>query len=314
MEQSVINRLVEYKARSLLEESSIELLDRAARWFVELHSDMDTRMIQFGHIDDYKRWLAKGRSTNSANIYLAIFKPFFAWLAKRRYIEFDPCDGVRLYPHIQRKFEQYSIDEIQRILKIADQRWRTMVCLALCSMREAEILNLVVSDIDFDKNLILISAKTKTLYTWPWGIKDKDQAYIGIDDSISRLLIECIDLLGESKQPYVVLKERYWRRNLQLQAEGRLSHRKRNGPWGNFNRDFRALLKRANVKPKRFHDLRGTFCTERYNDGYNLKELQYLMRHSSIRTTARYIRNVDEKKLVARSGRTFKKHYETYVP
>ena len=141
----------------------------------------------------------------------------------------------------------------------------------------------------------------------------RPRAYIGIDETIVNLLTELMGNLRDG-QPYVILKELYWRRNLQRQENGTLTHRLRNCPWGNFNRDFRALLKRAIVKPKRFHDLRGTFCTERYNDGYSLKELQYLMRHSNIQTTARYIQTVEVKKLVGKSSRTFQKYYATSVP
>lgn len=314
MEQSVSSRIEEYKDRSDLRESSIELLDRAVRWFIGLCGDMDPKDIQYAHIDDYKKWLSKGRKNKSANTYLSIIKPFFKWLDKRRYIERDPFDGVKLYAVVDRKFEIYKNNEIERMLKVANHLWTTIICLALSGMREAEILNLVLSDVDFEKNMILITPKKDTSYTWKWDIKDHNQAYIGIDESVTKLLIESSERLQGTQMPYLNLKEKYWERNLRLRKEGKLRHRLRNCPWGNFTRDFKALLKRAQVKEKRFHDLRGTFATERYKDGYTLKELQYLLRHSSIQTTANYIQNIEEQKLVAKSGQTFKKYYATKVP
>lgn len=311
MEQSVSSRLKEYKERSDLRESSIEILDRGVRWFIGLFGDIDPNEIQYAHIDDYKKWLAKGRKKKSSNTYLSIIKPFFKWMDKRRYIERDPFDGVKLYTVVERKFEIYTTDEIERMLKVADHLWTTIICLALSGMREAEILNLTLSDVDFEKNLILITPKKDTLDTWRWDIKDHNQAYVGIDQSVTKLLVERSERL--TRMPYLNLKEKYWERNLRLRDEGRLTHRLRNCPWGNFTRDFKALLKRAQVKEKRFHDLRGTFATERYKDGYTLKELQYLLRHSSIQTTANYIQNIEEQKLVAKSGQTFKKYYATNV-
>lgn len=329
MEQSVSERLREYKARSHLRESSEEILDRAVKWFTDLHGDMAAAAIRFGHADDYKSWLIKPRrrivphserqggwyqpSPGTANTYLAMIKPFFGWLARRDYIERDPFDGVTLYPSSPQKYDQYATDEIQRILNVADRRWRAMVCLALCSMREAEILNVVVSDIDFAENVILVSPKADTAVTWRWDIKDYQREYIGFDETIASLLLHLTDEL-QSPQPYIMLKPRYWRENLERRSNGTLSHRKRNCPWGNFNRDWRALQRRARVRPKRFHDLRGTFATDRYREGYDLKAIQMLMRHSSIQTTARYIQNVEEKKLVKRSGRTFTKYYASLVP
>ena len=114
-------------------------------------------------------------------------------------------------------------------------------------------------------------------------------------------------------QPYVILKAKYWLRNLDKQKAGTLGHDLRNCPWGNFTRDFKGLLRRARVPAKRFHDLRGTFATERYRDGFELIDLQYLMRHSSIATTARYVSKIDGRKLTQKSSRTFKKYYETKV-
>lgn len=314
MVQSVTDRLRDYQARSNHRESTDEMLRRAVRWFVELNGDLPAMEIKYGQADDYRSWLIKGRSASSANTYLSLIKAFFGWMAKRRHVEADPFDAVTLYPMTPKVYEQYKPDELQRIFRAAKTpQWRTMIALALCSMREAEILNLVVSDIDFAEKVILINPKRRTAMTWPWDIKDYQRAYIGIDETIVGLLTQLVADL-EDGQPYVVLKKEYWLRNLRRQTAGDLPHRLRNCPWGNFNRDYKVLLKRAKVKPKRFHDLRGTFCTERYNDGYDIKELQYLMRHSNIQTTARYIRTVEVKKLVSKSGRTFQKYYATNVP
>lgn len=329
MKQSVSERLREYKARSHLRESSEENLDRAVRWFIELHGDIEASAVRYGHIDDFKSWLIKPRrriiphanrqgshyqpSAATANSYLAIFKPFWGWLAKRGYIETDPFDGITLYPVTAPKYKQYSVEEVGRILIVADLRWRSIVCLGLCSMREAEILNLVISDIDFAENMILINPKIDTATTWRWDIKDYEREFIGLDDSIAGLLLRLIDGIDGDK-PYVVLKDHYWRRNLKLRDSGELRHRKRTCPWGNFNRDWRSLCRRAKVTPRRFHDLRGTFATERYREGYDLKAIQTLMRHSSIQTTARYIQGIETKKLVKQSGQTFKKYYASLVP
>lgn len=309
---TLTERLREYKQRCNHRESTDEMLDRAVRWFVELHGDMAAGQVDYGLADDYRSWLIKERSANAANPYLSLIKAFFAWMAKRRHIEVDPFDAIKPYPTTPAIPEQYRPEELERIFRIADVRWRAMIALALCSMREAEILNLVVSDIDFSDRVILINPKVRSAATWPWDIKDYQRAWIGIDDAIVNLLTRLIAELRDG-QPYVVLRRCYWHRNLAQQQAGKLSHRKRNCPWGNFNRDYKALLRRAQVRAKRFHDLRGTFCTERYREGFGMKELQYLMRHSSIQTTARYIRTVETKKLVQKSGQTFKKYYATSV-
>jgi integrase len=304
------DRLNEYKKRSHLRESSIEILDRSAKWFIELHGDLDPGNVTFGQIDDYKSWLLKGRSESAANTYLRVFRPLWSWMAKRGYIKYNPFDGVKLYQICEKKFDVYSFEEIERILTISSNLWRTIICLGLCGMRKSEILNLVISDISFDNNRLLITPKKKTEYTWLWDIKDHNQAYVGFDDTVNKLLKSQIESLKGTNQPYVCLKQIHWERNIELNRQDRLPHTLRNDPWGGFTRDFRQLQRRALIKKlKRFHDLRGTFATERYAEGYGIKELQYLMRHSSIETTARYIHNFDDKLLVKKSGESFSKKY-----
>jgi integrase len=312
MEQPVTVKYAEYgKIRSDMRESSVEVLNRAVRWFTELFGDLDVSLVTYSHIDDYKKWLSNGRSRSAANCYLGMLKSFFGWLARRRYIVSNPFEGITLFKVTSKKFEIYTPDEIKRIYAVSDDLWKLIISLALCGMREAEILNLVVKDIDFENNRIKITPKKDTAETWRWDIKNYQEAYIGLDESITKLLIARCEKLEE--MPYVNLKEKYWRRNIKKRDAGCLRQRQRNNPWGNFNRDFKSLLRRAMVEPKRFHDLRGTFATERYKKGYGLKELQYLLRHSSIQTTAIYIRDIDEQRLVARSGEVFAEHYATFL-
>ena len=312
MDQPITIKYAEYRQiRSDVRDSSIEILDRAVKWFVKLFGDLDVSVITYSHIDDYKKWLSNGRSRSSANCYLGMLKSFFSWLARRRYIVSSPFEGITLYKVVQKKYAIYTPDEIKRIYSVSDDLWTLIISLALCGMRISEILNLCVKDIDFENNRIKITPKKDTAETWRWDIKDYHEAYVGLDESLTRILIARCEKL--EKMPYVNLKPKYWLRNIRKRDEGCLRQRQRNNPWGNFNRDFKFLLRRAIVETKRFHDLRGTFATERYKKGYDLKELQYLLRHSSIQTTAIYVRNIDEQRLVARSGDTFAEYYATFL-
>jgi len=300
-------RLKDYRNRSHLEESSEEVLNRTVKRFVELHGDIEPDQVRYGHADDFRSWLKKGRAGSSANTYLAMIGGLFSWLLRRGYIGSDPFDGVKRFKVAEKKFDIFAPDEIRRIIKVADDRWRAIVCLGLCSMRRAEILNLLVSDIDFESNEIHIKGKKKSETTWTWHIKNHNEALVGIEESVAQMLRKLIDSLTGSRQPYVILRAKYWKRNLVRQTAGTLTHRERNLPWGNFNRKFKELLRRAQVPDKRFHDLRGTFATVNYREGLELIDLQSLMRHSSIKRE-------EERKLLKKSARTFKKYYVSYVP
>jgi integrase len=191
------------------------------------------------------------------------------------------------------------------------------VLLALCSLRRAEILNLTTRDFDFDNQYVNITPKTTTQQTWQWDIKNHQQAIVPMPETIElptmavNLHNFIYDLIAElpEGQPYVIVKPSYYRR---LMNQSKISFEKRNCPWGNFNRDFTNLLRRASVDQKRFHELRATFATimAKY---HSLPKVQKLMRHSSPQTTVKYIRN-DEQKLIASTVKVMKKCYATNVP
>ncbi len=210
-------------------------------------------------------------------------------------------------------------EEIERLLKVADNRMRVAILLALSSLRRAEVLNLVINDIDFDKGYILVSPKKDTKETWPWEIKDHNQAItplpeiIRLPETMINLhteLIKLIDQLPEG-QPYVCLTSKQYKFMMAHKAAGTLIWEMCNSPWRGFSRDFQLLLKKASVEPRRFQDLRGTFATRMLNNGCSLVETQKLLRHSSPQTTARYYIEVEEQKLVAKSASICGKCYVT---
>lgn len=308
MKQSVSSLFQLYLSRSDLRESSIAVKSRAVGYFVKAFGDMDVDMIRYAHAEDYRNCLAKGRAKESANIYLKNIKPLFNWMVRCGYITQSPFEGLKEYRVGQKKRKLYTAEEIERIMKVAVLREKVIVLLALSSLRRAEVLNLVVSDIDFDKGYILVSPKRATKETWPWEIKDHNQAIVPLPEIIRLPETELnfhtllIDLIDSLEQPYVCLTTRQYEKMMEHQAAGTQNWEMCNSPWRSFSRDFRRLLKRASVAPRRFQDLRGTFATKMLTNGCSLVETQKLLRHSSPNTTARYYYDVEEQELVAKSA------------
>ena len=309
MKQSVSSLFQLYLSRSDLRESSIAIKSRAIGYFVKIFGDMDVQMIRYAHAEDYRKWLAKWRQKESANIYLKNIKPLFNWMVRCGYITQSPFEGLKEYRICRKIRKLYTAEEIERMIKVANLRWKVVVLLALSSLRRAEVLNLVVSDIDFDKGYILISPKKATKETWPWEIKDHNQAFVPLPEIIRlpetklnfhTLLFNLIDSL--EGQPYVCLTSKQYKKMMKHQSAGTLTWEMCNSPGRSFSRDFRGLIKRASVAPRRFQDLRGTFATKMLTNGCSLVETQKLLRHSSPNTTARYYVNIEEQELVAKSA------------
>jgi len=297
-----------------LADLSVEIKSRAVRYFLNLFGDIDARDVSFGHVEDYQSWLSKGRSGQSVNIYMDNLKPLFSWAVKRKFIDVNPFVDCRRIQVGQVKRDLYAADEIQRLLDVSNLRWKVFILLALTGgLRRSEILNLCVADFRFDKNHIVLTPKKDTKTTWQWGIKDRDMAYVPFPEFVHKPVIEIIERLPV-RQPYVCVKPCFFERLMQMKSSGGIPAKFRNCPYGNFSRDFKILRKKAMIKQKRFHDLRGTFGTTLAMNGLTLSETQKLMRHSSPQTTAKYYICLDEQNLVKKSNIINKKYYATNVP
>lgn len=314
MEKSISSLFELYLTRSPLAESSVEIKKRALNFFIKCFGDRAVDSIRFAEAEDFKVFLAKGRSKVSANSYLQNFKPFYSWLFKRGYIVNNPFDEIKLYTVGETQRVVYSVAEIERLLTVADLRWKIMILLGLSSLRRAEILNLCVSDIHFDKGYILVSGKKDTAQTWEWEIKDHNQAITPLPEvwemedvslNLHTMIIELIDRLPPG-QPYVMLKPQHYQRMIERKKDGTLTWREKNQPWPNFSRSFSAVLKRAKVSEKSLHDLRATFATK-MSDSLDLSKVQKLMRHSSPATTAKYYIRRDQEQLAVESNELCRK-------
>lgn len=303
-------------------ESSQDSKGRAVKFFLQLCGDLSIEQVAYGHAEDFQRWLrSNGRAAKTVNLYVTHINHFFKWASRRGYIQTNPFAGIVKLNEEVRKGRIFNDIEIARMMRIAPLRWKVLILLGLCGMRAGEALNLVVRDLRFDEELILISSKKDTAQTWRWQIKNRREAYSPFPAKVAvggqvyefhSLVLKLLDFLPHC-QPYICVKPAYYEAMIQLKDEGRLPFRKRLTPWGNFDRDFKYLLSRACVERKSFHDLRRTFATKLCKTGYNLKEAQSLLRHRSIQTTALYYVVVDERSLVARVNNALK-HYEHSVP
>lgn len=320
MEQVVSNLFRLYVSCGDFQESTVAIKNRAVRYFVEAFGDMDIKDVNYSHAEDFRNWLTKKRAKTSANIYVQNFKPFWSWLVKRGYTTANPFSTVKRYKIDDERKKTFSSDEIENLLLVSDLRWKVMILLGLSSMRRGEVQNLVIDDIYFDRNYILIAPKKDTKLTWRWNIKNHNQSIVPLPEIIKfphmevrlhEFLKELVEALPP-KQPYVCVTPRYYQKLLAMKSNGGISWELRNNPCGNFSRDFTNVQKRAKIPPRRFHDLRATFATN-MSKHLNLVETQKLMRHSSPQTTAKYYIEIDQQDLAVKSNAICSKCYSDAV-
>jgi len=308
-----------YVQKSALEESSVEIKKRALRLFVKSAGDLQIGKVGYAEAEDYRVWLVKNQTKESANIYLANFKPFFGWLAKRGYIERNPFATVKLFEADARRKEVFEPAEIERILRVADLRWQAITLLGLCSLRRSETLNLTINDLCFEKGYCRVEPKQESPTMWPWSIKNHRRAIVPmpevftLPDMVVNLHRVLRDLIADLPygQPYLCVQPIVYGRMLAMKMAGGLSWRWRNCPWQNFTRDWLRLLRQASVRRKRYQDLRATLPTIMARRGVPITDTQRLLRHKSIQTTAQYYIKAEEQKLMVMTAGIAAKFYET---
>ncbi|MCR4279799.1 MAG: tyrosine-type recombinase/integrase [Candidatus Komeilibacteria bacterium] len=154
-----------------------------------------------------------------------------------------------------------SRQDIQNLLdSIKNPKHKTLVALAYGSgLRVSEVINLRVGDIDFD-NLSIHIKEAKG---------QKDRITIFPEKIIDQLKVIT---LGYTARDFVFVSER----------GGKMSTR-------SLQLLFAAALKKSGItKPATFHSLRHSFATHLLENGVDIRYVQKILGHESIRTTQQY--------------------------
>jgi len=169
----------------------------------------------------------------------------------------NPVRRVKFFNEKDRGRTRYlTQSEKERLLAVCPPFTRRVVLMALkTGMRQAEILNLRWSDIDFNANQITLH-KTKS----------GKIRHIPIHPDVSTVL----QSLPKGRE-YVFFED----------SEARSWHGKRRV-------DFEAALDQAGIRDFKFHDTRHSFASELVMKGVDIKTVSELLGHSTTRMTERY--------------------------
>ncbi|WP_028314560.1 tyrosine-type recombinase/integrase [Desulfatibacillum aliphaticivorans] len=170
----------------------------------------------------------------------------------------NPFDGFDKFDEFPRT-RYLSKEELSALMSKATGVLREIVLTAiLTGMRKGEILNLHKRHLDFGNQLITVP-----------GSETKGKRPL------------TIPLPGEL--------EMIFKQNLQQHESGFVFENKHTGkPLVDIKKAWKAALKDAEIKDFRFHDLRHTYATYSLLVSKDIRILQELLGHSSIRTTEKY--------------------------
>lgn len=205
-------------------------------------------------IENYKATRLTEARPATVNRELACLRNMLNKAVQWGYLTISPMKGIRLLKEPPERVRFLAIDEVNILLeRSSDHLMPIILCALHTGMRKGEILNLKWSNIDLHNRMIVLE-KTK--------------------NNRRRM----IPLHGRL---YSVLKE--------LPRKGDYVFCSNKGEkFVDIKNGFKGACRRAGIKDFRFHDLRHTFASHLVMSGCNIRTVQQLLGHTTIKTTMKY--------------------------
>jgi integrase len=216
-------------------------------------------------IEDFKSVVLRTSSANTFNHYLTLIKAMLNKAVAWRHLKENPLKNVKkLKSTNARQVRFLTPEEICAILeKAGDFMQRVIKILLYTGMRRSELVFLTWDDIDFHNKLITVQSKPEIGF----HPKSHRARSIPINPDLEQLLL---DLPQRGKYLFD-------------DGKGRPLHCK-----DYYTKQFEKILKMADVKNANLHTLRHTFASSLVMAGVDLRTVQELLGHSTIKVTERY--------------------------
>ena len=214
---------------------------------------------------DIRAWLASVKMSGCKNMTLSNYrnyiKAFYGWLYTESLIDKNPCDPIKPIKVPEEEKRAFSSEEVDTIRSNCDNlRERALIEFALASgLRNAEICNLKIEDVDFDKLIVHVKA----------GKGSKDRT-VFINPVARKYVLKYIED-SKHKSAYVFT-----------------SHYGDKYSTSGLERIMRKMTKRCGFHVH-LHRFRRTLASDLARKGMPIQEIQKLLGHTSIETTRKYI-------------------------
>lgn len=273
----IINQL-----KASLSKNTISIYNLSVRKFIEIVGNKMLRLININDIEQFKvKRLQQDVSKFQVNKELSTLKAVLNIAIKLNYLVKNPVRYVKKFAITETKIKVFTDDEIELLLSnINNPLLLNIVKFALYSgLRLNEILNLQVSDIDYQNETINISCKSGFV------TKDKKNKVCILNQKLITLLNEILKLGNNKSNVYDIAstppKDRYLftvlSRNYPI-CKDYVSHK------------FKSELRRLHFSEDlHFHSLRHTYISNLVNKGIPINFVKEIIGHSSIATTMKYI-------------------------
>jgi len=237
--------------------------------FGRLHLKKIDKQVCQDFVEQLKK---KGFSPQTINHNIKVLKRVLNKAVEEGCILMNPAKSLKPLKEKRRESAFYTLEEILSLLKAApDSFMRAYLGLAaLGGLRASEISGLKWKDIDFEHKLICVrrqyQAKRGYLST-----KNEEERIVPMNPKLRELLLEHREELGDGPGD-----------------EDPVFTSRKGKPFTSYRKPFGEAVKRADLKPIRFHDLRHSACSAMIVSGVPEPIVQRIMGHKTPAMTRHY--------------------------
>ena len=234
----------------------------------------DPEKISYNHVSSFFELLFELELTgSSAARYLSSLRGFFKYLVHNKYITRNPVDKIEAPKRKKNLPEILTIPEMEAVLSKPDSKEKLglrdkaiLEIMYACGLRVSEVINLKISNLYFNEEIIRVFGKGSKERLVPVG---------------RSAVIWTMKYLAESR-PLLVkrnLSENY------VFLNNRGTKLSRMGLWKITDRYFKEADIKKDVHP---HTFRHSFATHLIEGGADLRAVQEMLGHADISTTQIY--------------------------
>ncbi|MFA5858405.1 MAG: site-specific integrase [Elusimicrobiota bacterium] len=209
-------------------------------------------------VEKYKAFRKDVVKPATVNKELSFIKSIFSKAIEWKLADENPAAKVKKLFCDDRRIRFLSAEEIKKLLSVSEGYLRDIIVTAInTGMRRGEIFQLQWDNVDMVNKTIHIPSSLA---------KNKVSRKISMNSAMLKVLS---NIKKHPTSPYVFCK-----------SDG--------SPFRDVKKAFHTVMKKANIKDFRFHDLRHTFCSQLVLHGVDIYTVRELVGHKSIEMTMRY--------------------------
>ncbi len=207
-------------------------------------------------IEKFKAMRLETISPASVNRELACLKYMYTKAIEWKFVKTNPVKKVKLLKEPPGRLRYLKAEEVSALLNECADHIKPIVIIALnTGMRKNEILSLSWREVDLkNRKITVINTKNNETRVIP----------------INNTLFETLSNISRTDDKEYVF------------------YGKNGYPVGDIKKGFNSALERAKISDFRFHDLRHTFGSQMVMQRVDIKTVQQLMGHKTIKMTMRY--------------------------